>query len=189
MSTWLKASFVGLSFSILAAPALAHADVNLSVKEGTVTYHIVHKFHKVTGVSKKVEGRVRLKSDGPTQVAIRVPVESFDSGNVNRDAHMKETVDAAQFPNVDLKAAADGIAMPANFPATVQKTFHAQITLHGVSQTQEIPVTIQFEAADRIVATTSFSVSLDSFKVERPSLLFVKIDDEMKVDATIKLAP
>src|SRR6476620_8089651 len=82
--------------------------VNLSVKPDAshVTYHIVHKLHRVDGVSKKVEGRARLQAAGPTQVAIRVPVDSFDSNNVNRDAHMKEAVEAARYPLVEIKAVA-----------------------------------------------------------------------------------
>jgi polyisoprenoid-binding protein YceI len=199
MRARLLLSFValcGFSAAALAdnapAPTPAQAGgVTLSVKadKSSVTYHIVHKFHKVDGVSKKVEGRVRLQGAGPTQVAIRVPVESFDSGNVNRDAHMKETVEQASFPNVEIKGVAEGIAIPTSFPATVQKVFHAQVTFHGVSQPIEIPVSIKFEAADRATATASFALSLDAFKVERPSLLFVKIDDALKIDASLSFAP
>jgi polyisoprenoid-binding protein YceI len=172
-------------------PAQAGGAVNLSVRPdvSTVTYHIVHKFHRVDGVSKHVEGRARVQAAGPTQVAIRVPVESFDSGNTNRDAHMKEAVEAARYPIVELKAVADGLAVPDRFPTTLQKTCRAQLTFHGVTQQLEVPVTVRFDAADKVSVTASFTVSLDSYKVERPSLMFVKIDDAMKIDAQLSFGP
>ena len=174
-------------FGLAATTARADGPVNFSVKsdESKVTYHIVHKFHKVDGVSKKVEGRLRILPTGAAQVAIRVPVESFDSDNVNRDEHMKETVEAAKYPIVEVKAAGEGVTIPATFPATIVKTMKAQVAFHGITQPIDIPVTIVFSAANKAVATTSFSVSLDAYKVERPSLMFVKIDDAMKLDASL----
>jgi polyisoprenoid-binding protein YceI len=171
-------------------PAQAGA-LNLSVRPdaSTVTYHIVHKLHRVDGVSKRVEGRARVQSAGPTQVAIRIPVESFDSGNVNRDAHMKESVEAARFPLVELKAVIDGLTIPDHFPTTVQKTARAQLSFHGVTQPLDIPVTLRFDAADKVVATASFGLSLDTYKVERPALMFVKIDDAMKLDVQLTFGP
>jgi polyisoprenoid-binding protein YceI len=173
------------------APVQAAGAVNLSVRPdaSTVTYHIVHKLHRVDGVSKRVEGRARVQAAGPTQVAIRIPVESFDSGNTNRDAHMKEAVEAARFPLVELKAVVDGLSVPDHFPASVQKTSHAQLTFHGITQSIDIPVTVRFDAADKVAVTASFSVSLDAYKVERPSLMFVKIDDAMKIDVQLAFGP
>jgi hypothetical protein len=37
-------------------------------------------------------------------------------------------------------------------------------------------------------ASTTFAISLDNFKVERPSLMFVKVDDELKLDAKLAFA-
>jgi len=172
-------------------PTPAPAPINLSVKTdaSSLTYHIVHKLHKVDGRSKKVEGRARITPGGPAQVAIRVPVESFDSENVNRDAHMKEAVHAAQHPMVELKAVVDGLALPTSFPGTVQRTAKAQLTFNGVTQPLEVPVTLKFEAADRVLVTTSFKLSLDAFQVERPSLMFVKIDDAMTIDVSLTFGP
>jgi hypothetical protein len=37
-------------------------------------------------------------------------------------------------------------------------------------------------------ANTTFSISLDGYKIERPSLMFVKVDDELKLDAKLTFA-
>ena len=185
---------VGIFVAAVAALiqiAPAHADPapgTLSVDAATsvVTYHLVHKLHKFDGVSKRVEGKARLLPDGQAQVMIRIPVESFDSQNVNRDAHMKEVVESARFPNIEVKAV--GVAgAPASFPATVDKTFKAEVPFHGVKNTLDVPVKITFESATKIRAEAHFSLSLDAFKIERPSLMFVKVDDELKIDVAVGL--
>ena len=129
-----------------------------------------------------------MLSDGKVQVAVRAKVESFDSGNANRDSHMKETIEAARFPLVELKAQGDA-APPATFPATVDRTFKAELTFHGVKKSLDVPVKLTYASATNIRAEAHLSLSLDEFKVERPSLMFVKIDDALQVDVNIAFAP
>jgi len=174
----------------LLAVGTAHAqspdgEWKVDGKASTITYHLVHKLHHVSGISHQVEGTARLFANDKTQVAMRAAVASFDSGNVNRDAHMKEAVEAARFPNVELKALADGVAIPKMFPATVNKTFKAQLLFHGIQKVMDIAVTLVFESATRARATSNFAVSLDEFKVERPSLMFVKVADALGIDADL----
>jgi polyisoprenoid-binding protein YceI len=141
--------------------------------------------HKVDGTSHKIEGKARLLPDGKAQVMVRVPAESFDSGNVNRDSHMKESVEAAKYPFIELKALGEGVTPPATFPTTQKKTFKAQLTFHGIQQLLELPVELTWDSPTKVHASTTFAISLDGYKVERPSLMFVKVDDELKLDAKL----
>ncbi len=156
-------------------------------RESTLTYHLLHKLHRVDGTSKLVDGRARLVDSG-AQVMIRVPIESFDSANTNRDAHMKEAVEAEKYPHVELRALVPGFALPTTFPTTLDKTVKAQLIFHGVTQTIDVPIKIVVESATKIRATASFGISLEAFKVERPSLMFVKVNDELKLDAVLVFA-
>ncbi|HEY1587669.1 MAG TPA: YceI family protein [Polyangia bacterium] len=175
---------VGAAVARAQAPAAA----DFSVAGGEITYHLVHKLHKVDATSHKVEGKARITPDGKAQVMVRVPSESFDSNNVNRDAHMKETVEAAKYPMIELKALGEGLTPPAAFPTTQHKTFKAQLSFHGVQQVFDLPVDLTWESATKVQAAASFAVSLDTYKVERPSLMFVKVDDELKLDAKLTFA-
>jgi len=167
------------------ARAQAPADFNVVAGESSLTYHLVHKMHKVDGVSHKLEGKARITPDGKAQVMVKVPSESFDSGNVNRDAHMKEAVEAAKYPFVELKALGEGLTPPATFPATQKKTFKAQLTFHGIQNVFDVPVDVTWESPTKVKAQATFAISLDAYKVERPSLMFVKVDDELKLDAKL----
>ena len=55
----------------------------------------------------------------------------------------------------------------------------------GATQVFDIPVDVTFESADKIHAVTTFNVSLDAFNVERPSLMMVKVDDALVMDADL----
>ena len=179
--------------SVLFAAAIARAqapaaDFSVVPAESSITYHLVHKMHRVDGTSHKVEGKARIAPDGKAQVMIRVPSESFDSGNVNRDAHMKEAVEAAKYPWIELKALGDGLTPPAQFPTTQKKSFKAQLSFHGIQQVFDLPVDVTWESASKVHATTTFAISLDGYKIERPSLMFVKVDDALKLDAKLTFA-
>lgn len=170
-----------------AARAQAPGVVAYSVDtpRSKVTYTMVHKLHKWSGVSQKAEGKARVLPDGKAQVMVRIPVESFDSGNANRDAHMKETVEAARHPMVELKAVGDGVVAPAGGAGEVTRTFHGEITFHGVKKTLEIPVKLIFAADGTISATAHITVSVEAFEIKRPSLMLVKVDDAMDIDADL----
>jgi polyisoprenoid-binding protein YceI len=189
MSFRLKAPVLGMTVFVLSFAVDAQgdsADFAVDTAHSQAAYHLVHKMHEVTGVSKQCQGRARL-ADGKAQVMVRIPAQSFDSGNVNRDEHMKETVEAARFPNVELKALGEGITPPASFPSTTQAKLKGQLTFHGVPQLLELPVTLVWESPTRVRAQTKFNISLDAFKVERPSLMFIKVDDALELTADLLL--
>jgi hypothetical protein len=176
-----------LALTLASAPALAQAPTTFSITDGTVSYKLVHKFHEITGTSKKVEGKARILPNGTVQVMARAPVASFDSGNDNRDAHMLETVEGGKYPLVELKAVAEGLTLPSRFPASVKAKLKGAIVFHSVRSPQEVEVTVTFPDADHLTVFGSFPISLEAFKVERPSLMFVKVEDKLGMEAKLNL--
>jgi polyisoprenoid-binding protein YceI len=169
-----------------AGPAAEATD--WAVQPGsTLGFSLVHTFHEVSGVSRAVEGKVRLLAAGRVQAMVRSRVDAFDSGNGNRDAHMLEVVEAGRYPQVVLKAAG-ALPAPAAGAATVALTLRGEVTFHGVTRPLEVPVTVTFETPRRAVASGRFTISLEGFGVERPSLLFVKVDDAVVITASLVLA-
>lgn len=171
--------------AFLGGPALAYADDLFSVAadKSSVTYTLVHKLHTVHGTAtKNIEAKAKVGANG-AQLAIRIAVGSFDSGNGNRDEHMLETVEAAKFPNVEIKALIPDAKVQASGTSTV--TLKGKLTFHGITQDVAIPLTLTWATAKDVTVKGIFPVSLDGFKVERPSLLGVKVED--KVDIAIDL--
>lgn len=169
-----------------AAPPAAR-DWRVKSEGSSLTYKLKHKLHEVVGRAAPSEGRARLLPDGTLQVAVRANVADFDSGNANRDAHMKEVTEAHKFPAVEFKGVATGVKVPETFPAQVPVTLKGQVTFHGVKQPVEVPMTVTFTSAKEARAEGTFQLSLEAHKVERPSLLMVKVDDKLVLEPKLLL--
>jgi polyisoprenoid-binding protein YceI len=175
---------------LVPAAALAQGPARTyAVKEGsTLSYTLIHKLHEVKGTAKRLDGKARLLPDGTLQVAVRARVEDFDSGNSNRDAHMKEATEAARFPLIDFKGVSSGVKAPARLPATVPVTVKGRLTFHGVTRAVEVPLQVTFTKDGQVKADGRFEISLEAFEVERPSLLMVKVQDALVLALALQLA-
>src|SRR5512143_3840917 len=72
-------------------------------------------FKAKTTVLMTVEGRssdLSVSDDGTT-VALKVPVKSLTTGIGLRDRHMRETLEADRFPNVELRVERKALVFPA----------------------------------------------------------------------------
>ncbi len=183
-------SLVAMSLLCLfaAAPAIAApdrwCDLDLG-KASRFTYTLVHKMHTVKGTSASAEGKLVCLADGTGQVMIRIPVDSFDTGNSNRDAHAAEVLEPGRFPYVVFKGVVHGLQRPVGFPAPLAGTAEGVLDFHGVKVPTKVPFSIKLESGDKARGTAHFEVSLDAHQVERPSLLFVKVDDKVAIDADL----
>lgn len=166
------------------APAKAPVLAAYSVKKdaSSLTYKLKHKLHEVVGKAKPSIGKAALLTDGTLQVVVRANVKDFDSENSNRDAHMQEVTEAAKFPIIEFKGTANGVKLPASYPATLPVTLKGKLTFHGVEQDASVPATVTFTSAKEATAEGSFDISLEAYKIERPSLLMVKVDDKLVLE-------
>jgi polyisoprenoid-binding protein YceI len=154
----------------------------LELRSGSITYTLVHKLHRVQGTCQKLEGRALVLPDGSAKVQVRAPLASFDSGNSNRDAHMREATHELQHPHVTVKGTMTGFSLPLG--AAAEKTLQATVELNGERRT--LPVQVQLSPeGDKVRARFAFLVSLDAFKIERPELLLIKVDDEVKLEGEL----
>jgi polyisoprenoid-binding protein YceI len=173
---------------LVASPAAAQTPRTFAVGgRSEVSYKIVHKLHTVTGRSGEVSGKARLLPDGGVQAMVRVAVASFDSGNANRDAHLKEVTEVHKFPIVEFKGVASALAMPARYPLSVEVPMRGAMTFHGVERAVQVNVEARFPDPDHLEIAARIPLSLEAFGIERPSLLFVKIDDEAVIEAKLSL--
>jgi polyisoprenoid-binding protein YceI len=177
-----------LALLVAAAPAGGRT-YEVDPAKSTVRYHVVHKFHRVTGASSTIEGKAVLAADGLVRAMVRVPMASFDSGERNRDADMREAVDARGHPFVTFRGAVRLApeVLGAGQGATAETRMDGEVELRGVRRPVVVPLTIELSPDGTARARGSFEVSLDAFGVKRPSLLFVKIDDACKLDVDLAL--
>lgn len=144
-----------------------------SVKdESFITYKITHPLHEVEAKSK--DGECIILADVPKkeikEVVAQVDVTSFDSGNSNRDSHAMETVNAITYPDVrfistSVTPKGDSLEVDGN------------LTFHGVTNKISMEVFPDW-MNDKLVVTGKFDISLTAFKIQRPSLFLIPINDK-----------
>jgi len=178
----LCAFAAGLALAAGTARADEARPILLALTQGTLTYTVVHKLHEVKGTSRKLEGLARVQPGAATLVQVRAPIASFDSGNSNRDVHMREATHEPAHPNVEVKGTLPPIALP--LQRDEQLGLDARVELNGVVQRQSIAVTLSPEGTS-VRARFSFPISIESFGIERPELLLIKVEDRAIIQGDV----
>ncbi len=168
----LLAAFLGFSFR----PATLKRKLFCQRATSWISYEGRHPLHSWKAVSKDIscvitydENNLQIET-----VAASSKVLSFDSKNTNRDSHALEMLEALTYPQINFTSA-----------KLLQKDDIIDITgnlnCHGVTR----QITIKAKAiteGNTIKIEGGFPIKLADFKIERPSLLFIKIHDEIKVN-------
>jgi polyisoprenoid-binding protein YceI len=155
--------------------------ISVHSKDGsTLEYTLVHPLHTVHGISKDVSCDVKYDdaTGKITGVSVSADVLSFDSGNSNRDSHMGEVVDAIDYPEVTFQG--DSIQYLKNDSLMVI----GKLTFHNVTKT--IPVEVSEKSDNNnTIFNGNFYISLTEFKIKRPSLLLMPVEDKLTLQFNI----
>ena len=153
----------------------AQSIINFDLNESFISYDGKHPAHNWTGISKEIQGTFELNKEDLTQskVDLFVPVFSFDSKNANRDSNMLDVVEEYYFPYVrfissKIEKVDDGFNVVGN------------LSFHGITKEFTIPVSL-IQDDKRIVVESDFSIMLTDFKIRRPSLLTIKIRNQIDI--------
>ncbi len=174
------------ALALLLAGAAGPQAYTVDPAQSTIRYHVNHKLHAADGRSSSIEGKAIVQPDGKVLAMVRVPVASFDSGDANRDANMRDTLEAGRFPFVVFKGVTS-LVMPAALGKGIPTAMQGQLEFHGVTQAVSVPVTLQFGEDGSATVKGKVKLSLDSYKIQRPSLLMIKLDDECDIQFDLKL--
>lgn len=142
--------------------------------KSTIVYAMSHPMHKWEGVSRDVACVMVVGDDQRIEsVATAAKVSSFDSQNANRDSHALEALDALKYPKVTFVS--NDVQQQDN-----NLTIKGNLTFHGVTK----PIVIQAvrkEGNGQTSINGDFVIKLSDYKVERPSLMMVPVDEEVKL--------
>lgn len=171
----------------LAAGLPANATFGADGSASTVRYSIVHKLHRVDGQAGDVQAKAIAREDGTLVAQVRIPVASFRSGDGNRDLHMLETMEAGKHPFVAFKGLAR-LGAARDLPVGPLR-LEGELDLHGVRRPLVLTLRLTPLVGGGIRVQGSFDVSLEAHAIERPALLFVKVDDLCHIDLDVVMRP
>ena len=150
------------------------------IENSLITYFGVHYLHKWEGSTSDVKGVVSYdKNVDQYECSISVPLSTFSSGNDNRDSNMLVYCRAFDFPNI-------------NFQSTSIKVNESTLEIEGkiefAGEEKEIKTNAKLNSLDNnlFAIEGELDILLSEFKVERPSLLFVEIEDLVKIKYSIQ---
>jgi hypothetical protein len=172
-----------IAFWLVALPMSAQTDAQWVLDQSALTYHMSHPMHEVSGVSHAAKGR-GVCHDGQCDFLIAAPVNSFDSGDSNRDLHMVEATRGAQFPMVIVRT---------RFPQaeSTSSTVYADLEVQFAGQTAEYKH-VQFQRVaqgSHVQISGTVPATCSDFKIDRPSFLTVPIKNEIPVRVEMTWRP
>lgn len=148
-------------------------------KLSSLSYAASHPMHDWTAKSTDVGAVVVLDeaTQQLKQVAVSIPVASFDSENGNRDSHMIEMLEGLKFPKVtfsssDIKTEGDVV------------TARGNLTFHGVTKPYEIKAK-KTMSGGKMTLEGNFTVKITDHKIEQPSLMGIKMKDELTMNLKV----
>ena len=157
----------------------AQSIINFDLNESFISYDGKHPAHNWTGISKDIQGTFEINKQDLTQskVDLFVPVFSFDSKNANRDSNMLDVVEEYYYPYVRFISSKI---------EKVDDEFNVvgNLSFHGITKEFTIPVSL-IQDDKRIVVESDFSIMLTDFKIRRPSLLTIKIRNQIDIKVFI----
>jgi polyisoprenoid-binding protein YceI len=116
--------------------------------------------------------------------------DKFDSGNGIRDANARGNVfQTGDFPEITLTSTA--VAGEAKrLPVGEARNFKvkAKLNLHGVTREIDLNVKAVWNGA-KLTATSSFKINLSDYKVGRPQMFFISVDDPVRLEINLEAKP
>lgn len=166
---------IALTMLLLASPALAAPPAHWRLQQGTLIYHASDALHPVNGVSHDVRGAGNC-AQGECAFLAAAPVNSFASGDTNRDLHMLQTVRGGQYPLVSVRTT---VASSALHPGTLHADLEVSFGGHTVTYRN-----VAFQISSHgggLELTGSVPLVLSDFQITPPEFLFIKIHNQIPV--------
>ena len=171
----IKNYFLLLALLFLVTTSKAQTKkIQADKKESSVTYHMTHPLHEIEATSKDIGCWADLDPAKKeiTHVYVQIDVTTFDGGNSNRDSHAMEVIDAISYPKV--KFTSTSIIQNGDKLKVTGK-----LTFHGITKEITFDALSKWES-NKVTVSGNFVISLTEFKIERPSLLLIPVNDELR---------
>ena len=143
-----------------------------------IKYFGSHAMHNWSGTS--TQAKTSVSYDGSKEngsVIVKVRLDSFDSKLYSRDSNMLYYTDAIEFPEVVFKSTQAKVVNDSIY-------IEGNLTFHGITKKVKTSAFIKLDEYPSVNGT--FDINLSDFEVQRPSLMFIKIKDRIRIDYSFK---
>ncbi|MCO4770036.1 MAG: YceI family protein [Deltaproteobacteria bacterium] len=180
--------------SLLTLPSTASAEpMTIETRKLDVTFHISHPAKEFDSFLLPDGGLGTITIDPQameaTKAAFSLKVDHFNSDNTRRDSHMIEVMEGLVFPTIDWDVQSVSGATGPWTPGVHSFKAKGPITVHGVTKAIEVPVEFTIGGQGEITFGANFTVGLEDYGIERPTLVFVPIENEVPIIVKVDTKP
>ncbi len=150
----------------------------------SLTFDVSAQLHHVHGVGSRFNGTITGDPLDITsaKISIKLDPTSFNTDNEKRDKDMREKCfEVGKYPLIEFSSAAiqaDQKELKTGQP--VKATIKGSLKMHGLEKQVSVPVTIQL-TSDMLTAEGDMAVVLDEWKIERPKVVFVQLQNDVSI--------
>lgn len=153
-------------------------------EEGRAVFHSEVPLHTFSGNSDNLTGLINLENK---KVDFYIDLTTLQTGIKKRDRDMKETLETEKFPFAEFIGT---LASDFNPDSAAEQTVsvEGEFKIHGVSREVTIDGTLQMKP-EGLLVKANWVLRLEDYDIVPPSLLFVKVDQEQKIEIEALLEP
>jgi len=149
--------------------------------------------HDFEGKGSCAPFTLEIEPDGNLDdTGIAVPVASMDTDNVSRDENMREMFEADKYPRIIghlQSTAVKDLRTQLHQAFDNGGTFPLSLRIRDTEQQLNARVLQLVDTPKAFSVDFEFPLSLDSYHLDPPSILFISVDDEIRVQVKLHLAP
>ena len=131
-----------------------------------------------TATSDQLEGTIDVEKK---TLSFRLALKTLKTGNSTRDKHMYQALEVSEYPQVAFQGNIQG--MNSKLVEKQKVTVAGEFSLHGEKKHLQIPGTVE-RTAEGLKFTASFSIMITDFGIERPSKLFLTVDNKHTIEVS-----
>lgn len=188
--------------SLLAAGLLFAGSVDARTFKVEKDYHTLNEVSftskasvvRIIGRTSAIEGFTEIDIDNPSKTKvgeISVDLTTLDTGIPLRNEHMIDLIEAKKYPKATFKVKAlKAPKLKAN--ETVTGTATGDFTLHGVTKTITVPISLhylpedpqnpEYRPGDWVNFSSNFTLKLSDYNIPLPKPMFgVKVSNELAI--------
>lgn len=145
-------------------------------REGTATFVSEVPLHEFEGTSRSLNGMIALED---STVDFFIDLETLETGIGKRDRDMRLTLNTAAHPFAEFTGK---LVSPLDVSREVpqEAIVRGIFTINGVSRPVEVVGQLE-PVGEALRLTASWTLLLEDYEIEPPSLLFMKVDSEQDI--------
>lgn len=150
----------------------------------SLTFDVSAQMHNVHGVGNRFSGTITGDPSDITsaKISIKLDPTSFNTDNEKRDKDMREKCfEVNKYPFIEFSSSAiQADQKELKIAQSVKATIQGALKMHGLEKQISVPVTIQL-TSDMLTAEGDMAVVLDEWKIARPKVVFVQLQNDVSI--------